>query len=152
MSIKRRRIFLWLREHVWRFGKWNSNELNDFIEDFNPEVLVFPIESYPYFNRINEYIIKRYKPKKVVGFLWDDNFTYKQHPHSILHKIERYFLRKQVRRIVGMCSDVLAISTKMKTECDAEFGINSIVITKPILYTSPFLPYKVSTPINVLYT
>ena len=85
---KRRRLFLWIRELAWKLGRWKSKELNAFLDDFNPEVLVFPIESYPYFNRLNEYIIKKCKPKKVIGYLWDDNFTYKQHPHSVLHKVE----------------------------------------------------------------
>lgn len=149
---KRRRIFLWMRELAWKLGKWKSKNLNAFLDDFNPEVLVFPIESYPYFNRLNEYIIKKCKPKKVIGYLWDDNFTYKQHPHSLLHKVERYFLRKQVRRLVGLCTDVLAISPKMKAECDAEFGVDSVVLTKPIKQVCHFIEYEHHKPINVLYT
>ena len=149
---KRRRLFLWMRELAWKLGQWDSKELNAFLDDFNPEVLVFPIESYPYFNRLNEYIIKKCKPKKVIGYLWDDNFTYKQHPHSLLHKVERFFLRKQVKRLVGLCTDVLAISPKMKVECDAEFNINSVVITKPIRSVEPFKDKLVNYPINVLYT
>ncbi len=149
---KRRRLFLWMRELAWKLGQWDSKELNAFLDDFNPEVLVFPIESYPYFNRLNEYIIKKCKPKKVIGYLWDDNFTYKQHPHSLLHKVERYFLRKQVRRLVGLCTDVLAISPKMKAECDAEFGVDSIVLTKPINQLNQFVDYTVQKPVNVLYT
>lgn len=149
---KRRRLFLWMRELAWKLGQWKSKELNAFLDGFNPEVLVFPIESYPYFNRLNEYIINRCKPKKVIGYLWDDNFTYKQHPYSILHKIERYFLRKQVRRLVGLCTDVLSISPKMKAECDVEFGVESIVLTKPINRVSKFVEYTVQRPINVLYT
>lgn len=149
---KRRRIFLWMRELAWKLGKWKGKELNAFLDDFNPEVLVFPIESYPYFNRLNEYIIKKCKPKKVIGYLWDDNFTYKQHPHSLLRKVERYFLRKQVRRLVELCTDVLAISPKMKAECDAEFGVDSIVLTKPINQLNQFVDYTVQKPVNVLYT
>ena len=152
IAIKRRRIFLWIRELAWMFGKWNSRELKDFIEDFDPEILVFPIESYPYFNRINEYIIKTFRPKKVIGYLWDDNFTYKQRPKSLIYNLERFFLRRQISRLVSLCTNVIAISPKMKKECDEEFGIQSTVITKPILNTFPFKPYSISTPINILYT
>lgn len=152
VAIKRRRIYLWIRELVWMFGRWNSRELNDFIEDFNPEILVFPIESYPYFNRINEYIIKTYKPKKVIGYLWDDNFTYKQRPKSLIYNFERFFLRRQVCRLVNLCTNVIAISPKMKKECDKEFGIKSTIITKPILNSLPFKPYSISSRINILYT
>lgn len=125
------RIFLWLRELMWWLGKWNSNELNTFISDFNPEVFLFSIESYAHYNRLNKYIIDTYKPKKVIGFLWDDNFTYKQEPYNIFARIERFFLRHQVAKLVSQCDEVLAICPKMKKECDIEFNVNSIVLTKP---------------------
>lgn len=151
-SRNRKRIYLWLRELAWKLGRWKSKELNDFLEDFNPEVLVFSIEPYPYFNRINEYIIKRCKPKKVIVYLWDDNFTYKQRPGNVLYLIERFFLRKQVRRLINSCTHVLAISPKMKEECDREFGIDSIIMTKPLRGTSiPQYQYSGGV-IRLLYT
>lgn len=151
-SRNRRRIYLWLRELAWKLGRWKSKELNDFLEDFNPEVLVFSIEPYPYFNRINEYIIKYCKPKKVIGYLWDDNFSYKQRPGNVLYLMERFFLRKQVRRLINSCTHVLAISPKMKEECDREFGIDSIIMTKPLRGTSiPQYQYSGGV-IRLLYT
>ncbi|MBR5530285.1 MAG: hypothetical protein IKU63_02100 [Bacteroidaceae bacterium] len=151
-SKNRKRIYLWMRELAWKLGKWKSKELDSFLIDFNPEVLFFSIESYPYFNRVNEYIIKKCKPKKVIGYLWDDNFTYKQRPGNIFNIIERYFLRKQVKRIVNTCTHILSISPKMKEECDKEFGINSILLTKPLRdnIVSPYR-YKGGV-IRLLYT
>lgn len=151
-SKNRKRLFLWMRELAWKLGRWKSEELNEFLDGFNPEVLVFSIEPYPYFNSINEYIIKYCKPKKVIGYLWDDNFTYKQRPRNIFWRIERFFLRKQVKRLVKSCSDVLAISPKMKDECDSEFGINSILLTKPLRENNiPPYQYKGGV-IRLLYT
>lgn len=153
-KLKRKRwpILLWIRELAWMLGKWDSKELNCFIDDFNPEVLLFSIESYPYYNRLNEYIIDKFKPKKIVAYLWDDNFTYKQHPKGVLAKIERYFLRRQVKRLICKSSDILAISPKMKEECDLEFGINSTVLTKPIFNSGKFEAYQPKKPIRILYT
>jgi hypothetical protein len=92
---------------------WRTKELDDFITDFNPDVLLFPIESYFYLNRLNKYIIENHKPKKIIGYLWDDNFTYKQKPYNLAHKITRFFLRKRVSQLVAKCDTVLAISPKM---------------------------------------
>ena len=151
-SKNRKRVFLWMRELAWKLGKWRSKELDTFLDDFNPEVLAFSIEPYPYFNRINEYIIKYCKPKKVIGYLWDDNFTYKQRPGNLFFIIERFFLRKQVKRLVNSCTHVLAISPKMKEECDNEFNINSILLTKP-LRDNNLPPYKYKNGvIRLLYT
>ena len=123
-------IFLWIRELLWFMGSWKSRSLDEFIDAFKPDVFLFSIESYPYFNRLNKYIIEHCRPRKVIGYLWDDNFTYKQRPGNIAYKISRYFLRSQVRDLVERCDTVLAISPKMKEECDREFGIDSVILTK----------------------
>lgn len=151
-QMKRTRFKLWMREIAWKLGCWKSKDLNKFLDDIKPEILVFPIESYPYFNRLNKYIINYCKPEKVVGYLWDDNFTYKQHPYSVIAKIERFFLRRQVKTLIDSCTDVLAISPKMKEECDAEFGTNSIILTKPIFNQGPFKNFSINKPIRILYT
>lgn len=143
-------IFLFAREMVWKLGKWKSPELDAFLDDFEPEVLICPIESYIHFNSLNKYIIKRCNPK-VIGFLWDDNFTYKQN-RNWWHQIHRVWLRRSVRSMVGKCQTIFCLSPKMKEECDKEFGIESQLLTKPIFSQGNFKPYKVGSPIKMLYT
>lgn len=146
-------IFLWLRELGWKMGKWRSKELDAFLESVNPEVFVYHIESYWYFNRLNRYIIEKVKPKKVVGYLWDDNFTYKQSPYSLTARINRYITRRQVKRLVAATDTVLAISPQMKTECDKEFEIDSVILTKPILATTNNQYHRVpGSPIRIVYS
>ena len=149
---KRNWFYLMAREFVWMFGQWKTKELNSFLENYNPEVLFFPIESYIHFNRINEYIIKKCNPKKVIGYMWDDNFTYKQDIHSLGFKIHRWWLRHGVKRLVGACDTVFAISPKMKREVDASFGINSVLLTKPIYHFNVVKEYLPHYPIKILYT
>ena len=145
-------IFLWIRELLWLMGSWKSRSLDEFIESFKPDVFLFSIESYPYFNRLNKYIIEHYRPRKIIGYLWDDNFTYKQMPGSLSFKISRCFLRPQVRDLVERCDTVLAISPKMKEECDREFGIDSVLLAKPMRESS-VQPYRFTGyPIRLLYT
>lgn len=143
-------IFLFAREFVWKLGHWKSKELDAFLDDYKPEVLICPIESYIHFNTLNEYIIKHCNPK-VIGFLWDDNFTYKQ-SRNLSHQIHRVWLRRSVRRMVSKCQTVFALSPKMKEECDKEFGIESQLLTKPIFSQGAFKPYEVGFPIKMLYT
>ncbi len=142
--------FILIRELLWKLGKWNSPELNKFLDDVNPEVLVCPIESYIHFNSINEYIVKKYNPR-VIGFLWDDNFTYKQNK-NLWHIIHRFFVRRSVHRMVENCNVVFALSAKMKQEADREFGIDCQLLTKPIFKAGDYLPYVPQNPIRILYT
>ena len=143
-------IFLFAREFVWKLGHWKSKELDAFLDDYKPEVLICPIESYIHFNTLNEYIIKHCNPK-VIGFLWDDNFTYKQ-SQNLSHQLHRVWLRRSVRRMVNKCQTVFALSPKMKEECDKEFRINSQLLTKPIFSQDEFKPYVIGCPIKMLYT
>lgn len=143
-------IFLFAREFVWKLGKWKTPELDAFLNSYKPEVLICPIESYIHFNELNLYIIEKFQPK-VIGLLWDDNFTYKQN-RNCWHQIHRFWLRYSVKKIINKCNTVFCFSPKMKEECDKEFCINSNVITKPIFNLGDFKPYKVGSPIRMLYT
>lgn len=144
-----RNVFSLLREVVWKLGKWKTPELETYLKDFNPEVIVFPIESYIHFNTINSYIIRTYHPK-AIGILWDDNFTYKQ-SRNWLHRIHRFFLRKSVKKLVAQCDTVFAFSPKMKREADAEFGIQCQLLSKPIK-EAEFIPKDSNAPLRILYT
>lgn len=146
-------IFLWIRELGWKIGKWRSKELDEFLESVNPEIFVYHMQDYWYFNRLNEYIIRKTNPRKTVVYLWDDCFTYKQTPYNLLARLNRYIARKQVKRLISMSDVVLAINPTMKEEADKEFNIDSAVITKPIL-TSYFSSYHFDStrPIRIVYS
>lgn len=147
------RFFLVLvREILWKLGHWRSAELDDFICDFKPDVLFFPIEGYIHFNRINQYIINQFKPQRVVGYMWDDNFTYKQHRFDFLYFIHRYWLRKSVKSLINSCDEVFAINPKLKKELDKEYGISSILLTKPIHNQEVPIEMEAHEPIRMLYS
>lgn len=152
-SFKKHRwgIFLLAREIVWKLGNWKSKELDAFLDDFKPEVLICPIESYIHFNVLNEYIISRCNPR-VIGFLWDDNFTYKQNPYNVWSLLHRFWLRHSVHRMINKCHKVFCLSPKMKDECDKEFNINSNLLSKPIFSYKGFGYSNVNRPIKMLYT
>lgn len=151
-SKKRNWFYLFAREFVWVFGKWKNKELDAFLEHFNPEVVFFPIESYIHFNRINEYIIKKIHPTTVIGYMWDDNFTYKQNRGSFGFYLHRLWLRHGVNRLVKQCDTVFAICPKMKCELDAEFGVDSVLLTKPIYEFNELKTYSGGRPVKILYT
>lgn len=146
-----RSLLMLFREIMWKLGKWKSPEMVSFLDDFNPEVLFCPIEGYIHFNSINEYIIKKYHPR-VVGIIWDDNFTFKQEPYNFWHQVHRFWLRRSVKRMIKKCDTVFALSPKMKEEVDKEFGIQSELLTKPIFNKGVFQPYEPQIPVRVLYT
>lgn len=146
-------LFIYIREVLWKFGKWQSKELDEFVMDFNPEVLFFPIESYIHFNRINEYLIKKTNAK-AIGIIWDDNFTYKVNPYNLGFRIHRYFLKKSVMRLLKQCDKVFAICPKMQFELEKECGINADLLTKGAKITLQQVAgdKKIEWPLKMVYT
>ena len=155
-----RYVYVLIREILWKLGHWKSQALDEYVSSFAPDVFFFPIESYIHFNRLNLYIIRKFKPKRIVGYMWDDNFTYKQEPCNPLYLLHRWWLRKNVKKLVASCDAVFAICPKMKKELDAEFGIDSVLLTKPIRSEGAVEPAgnscqaapSLSNPIRILYT
>ena len=140
------------REFVWAFGKWKTKELNEFIDNFDADVLFIPVYPTIYMGRIQKYIIKR-TGKPVVSYLADDNYTYRaiaKDPFSIIH---RFFLRPYVKYIVKNSKKLLVIAPKQKEEYDRIFGTDSEILTKGIDFsTIPYEEKPLNKPVKMVFT
>ncbi len=142
---------LFCREAIWMVGRWKTRELDAFIEEFAPEVVIYEMSRYIHMNRIVMYILQRTKAVGI-GCFWDDTFTYKQEK-SLGYKALRFFQRRNLRRLVKHTQGFFAITPKTKREADAFFGIQSTVLTKPILQTADYEEAMyTTTPLKMLYT
>lgn len=128
---KRSYVKLFIREIIWFFGRWHTKELDAFLEDFSPDVVVFSMEGYIHFNRICRYIVKK-TGAKAIGYFWDDNFTYKQLKNNLGFRMFRLFQRRSLKKLVKCTNKFWAISPKTKKEVDEFFNVDSILLTKPI--------------------
>lgn len=150
MQKKRVYALLMARELVWKLGNWKTAELDAFLDSYKPQVILHSMESYIHLNRIIEYALKR-TGAKAVGYIWDDNFTYKQ-SNGLGFKTYRFFQRNSLKRLAKKTSRFFAISDMTKKEADEFFGIDCVVLTKP-LSVEPKVNYKdIQYPINAVYT
>lgn len=150
MQKRRRYSMLLAREIIWKFGKWKTPELDAFLDSFQPDIILHSMEGYIHLNRIIKYAIKR-TGAKAAGYIWDDNFTYKQ-SNKLGYKIYRFFQRRSLKRLAQNTQAFFAISDKTKQEADAFFGINCQLLTKP-LNSEPSVNYNViNTPLKMIYT
>ena len=136
---------------MWKLGCWKTKELDEFLDEFRPDVVFFAMEGYIHFNRINRYILKKTKAKGI-GYFWDDNFTYRQSNH-LGHRIYRFFQRRDLKKMAKLCGDFFAITPKTKEEADEFFGIDCKILTKPINFDgTEFELTNPSLPLKMLYT
>ena len=150
MSVKRKTYMLLARELVWKFGRWHTEDLDTFLDDFKPDIILHSMEGYIHLNRIIEYAIARTQAK-VVGYIWDDNFTYLQ-SKELGHQFYRFFQRKSLKKLAHKTDAFFAITKKTKKEADAFFKINSVLLTKPLLCVPEYCQTRVDYPIRMLYT
>ncbi len=150
MGKKRSFFMLLLRELIWKIGKWKTKELDEFLDEVKPDVILHSMEGYIHLNRITQYAIKK-TGAKAVGYIWDDNFTYKQ-SNKIGYKVYRFFQRLSLKKLAKITDEFFAITDMTKQEADAYFNIKCHLLTKP-LNTLPVVNYSdIEDKIKILYT
>lgn len=141
---------LFIRELIWFIGKWKTKELDQFIEEASPDIVIYEMSRYIHLNNVIRYIIKKCGARGV-GCFWDDTFTYKQEK-SIGYKALRFFQRKNLKKLAGVTDEFFAITPKTKREADEFFNINCTVLTKAITEFSEYKEPSGELPLKMLYT
>lgn len=116
-NLKRSRlqVFFWLRNLIWLCGQWQSKELNDFIDGFNPDIIFAQLQDKIYLNNLIGYV-REYTCKPLVLYAWDDVYSLKQFSISPLFWIDRFIQRKSIRKLVANCNLLYTISCEQKNE------------------------------------
>ena len=121
-------LFIWLRELLWSFNGWQTKELRDFIQDFNPDMIWMDGSPRILMNRLHQYV-KKVSGKPSTLFLMDDVYTYPK-TWNLLELLYYKKLRSLVRKNVACSDKVFVASPKMKEEYDETFNIDSLFLAK----------------------
>jgi len=122
-------IFFWVRDIIWMLGRWKTKELNNFIDDFKPDLIFLPIYYWPYMNKIGLYV-KKYSGKKMVGYISDDNYTLRQYSIDPFFWIDRLMKRKFVKMAIDQCEILYVISDVQKKDYDECFNKDCKILYK----------------------
>ncbi|TAN12529.1 MAG: glycosyltransferase family 1 protein [Chitinophagaceae bacterium] len=122
-------VFFWMRELIWRFGRWKSEELDNYVKQVKPDIIFLPIYIFPYTNRIGLHISKRYNIK-LLGYISDDNYTLKQFSLNPLFWFNRLIFRSYVKRAILRSEILYVISEEQKRDYDKIFKINTKILYK----------------------
>ena len=126
---KRWKILFWLNDLIWSLGHWKSQELMDFIDDFQPDLIVQPIYFSSYLNDIAQFI-KNYTKVPMIGYISDDCYTLKQFSLSPLYWIDRLYKRRKVKETIEQCELLYVISDVQKREYEKIFTPPCKILTK----------------------
>lgn len=122
-------IFLWIRELIWLFGNWKNERINNYLEDFKPEIVFMPIYDCFYMHRILQYVKKK-SGAKVVLWTGDDMYSLKQFSLSPLFWINRLILRKYIKQSVKISSIRYCITPEQSEEYQKYFSVDFKILGK----------------------
>lgn len=152
LKIIRWQIFFWLRDLVWSNEKWKSRELDEFIDNFKPDIVFQPIYFSSYLNNIGLYASQRLKVK-IVGYISDDCYTLKQFSLSPLFWIDRFIKRPYIKKTINKCEILYTITKTQQDEYNAIFGDKCKILFKGGDFDNySHKKNSLSNPIKLVYT
>ena len=144
-------VFFLLRELLWSVFGLKNKGIDEFVREFDPDIIFTVSTNQIHLNRIIEYVTEVSK-KPLAVYAWDNNYFDNPYEKSFLkkklHKREKLYMR----RVINKAEKVFVISEKQKVDYDSEFGIDSAVLTKYESFDKPFEYCASSGVLKFVYT
>lgn len=144
---QRLQVYFWMRDLIWKIGRWKSSELKRFIDDFRPDLIFQPVYYSNYLSDIALFI-KKYTNVPMLGYISDDCYTLKQFSLSPFYWIDRLYKRRKVKKVINNCEILYVISDIQKKEYEKIFNTPCKVLTKGAKFGEERPVYK-STNENI---
>lgn len=127
---KKKKYLIALRDILWGFRRWDTRELNTWLDDIDPDTIFFAAGDaiFPY--TISLIIAKRRNIPLVVYFC-DDYYTFKEKTLSPAYRIHHFLLKKSIKKVVSSARALVYISPSMEEEYRRLFGKTGEVIMTP---------------------
>lgn len=142
----------WVRGAIWKVFKPFSQELDDFIDSFAPDVVFINLYYSYYIHDINRYIMKRCNIP-AVGYASDDVYSLNRFSLSPLFWIDRLIMHRKMKKVFNLCDNIYVISKVQKEEYEKVFGNKFSLLTKCADFVENKKPFSkiISKPYNILY-
>lgn len=143
-------IFFIAKNFLWNTSNWKNDALQKFVTDFDPDVIFAPCYGSEFMLRLTRHIAEM-TGKNVISYISDDSYTLKQFRISPLYWLERFSVRRQLRKTFPYYSLVYTMTETQKEQCERDFKANMKILLKPVPFGE--IPEKktVGTPIRLVY-
>ncbi len=122
-------IFLIGRDIASSLGKWKSDELNRFLDDFKPDIVFGTLGFIPVVNQLMVYSAKR-TGAVLIPYPWDDWFHINKNYISPIYYIRILIERHYIRKTVKNSSFLYTITEQMRDEYSSIFQKKCKVLRK----------------------
>lgn len=114
-------VLLWIRELIWKIGRWKNNSFENFVKNYNPNVVMMPMYSNIYMYDILFYV-KKLTNAKIVLCTGDDVYSLKKWRFSPFFWINKFFLRRKMRKAVNISNRRFSLTDMQSEEYSTIFN------------------------------
>lgn len=145
-------LLYFVREVLWSVGGWKNDNLKQYLEEIDPDVIFFPTFGCYYPHKILQHL-HALCDAKVVLFHADDHYTLKQWSLSPVYWLYRFGLRRWMRNSARIASVQYCISEIQKADYDKAFGCDCKLLTKFADFSGePPLKDNFGDPLQLVFT
>ena len=139
------------RDMIWELAKWQSAKMNQWIDEFTPDIIFLAAGEYKFIYRIGQTIAK-YRRIPLVIYIGDDIYSICSFSISPFYWLERMLLRRTIKETVGSSTCFIANHEMLGKEYSHNFGIDYFVF--PTSFPSSVIEPQVKEdlPLILLYT
>lgn len=139
-----------LRDFVWRYGRYDMDELRKFVQTFNPDIIFSQRRGSVKMCRL-EYIVSQFTDAPMVAYTGDDEYSLHQMSFSPIFWIRRFWTRTWLKRMIPQYKLFYSQSDRQMEEFQKEFGSRTKFLVKCGSFNEKKIHQKVHTPIQVVY-
>jgi len=143
-------MFETIRELLWKLAPWQTKELDDFIKDFNPDMIFAPCYGRLYMLRMNRYV-KKIARTKMISYISDDSYSLRQFNLSPFFWLNRLMIRASIKKTFRDYSLVYTMTDEQYDELTKSLGANMKILRKGGEFSGESKKVKVNDPIRIVY-
>lgn len=142
----------WVRGAIWKTGRWKSQALDNFLDQFQPDLVFICLYYSYYIHDINHYIMKRCNIPAVC-YVPDDVCSLRQFSLSPFFWIDRLAMHSKLKHILSECDSLYAISDLQCLEYGKMCGREFKLLTKSADFEGePAKKEAYQKPLQLVYT
>lgn len=138
------------REFLWSIGHYNKKKLEQFIINFNPDIVFCPRLSTWKTMRL-EKLVSKYTQAPFIAYTGDDEASFRQYSLSPLFWINRFFFNHSFKKHIKLFKYYFTGSQTQSEEYKVKYSIPSSPLYKSGNFSLTFNQKKINNPIRMVF-
>lgn len=143
-------LFYVIRSFIWKVAKWDTPQLRKFIEEYEPDLIFAPCYASHEMLAIDR-LAKELTNVPMISYISDDNYGLRQFRLSPIYWLNRFVLRRNMRKTFKMYDLVYTMTEEQKHEYEEVLGCKMKILRKSGDFTKVPEKKTVNTPIRMIY-